>query len=74
MRLAKYVWGGQGGDTQGRLAVLPPSLVAHLAERSVISRDSKGISKLPLIQLVLPYKISCTKGSLEVPRFSLVTK
>ena len=35
MRLAKYVWGGQGGDTQGRLAVLPPSLVAHLAERSV---------------------------------------
>ena len=53
MRLAKYVWGGQGGDTQGRLAVLPPSLVAHLAERSVTSRDSNKISKLPLIQLIL---------------------
>ena len=34
MRLAKYVW-GQAGDSQGRLAALPPSLVAHLAERSV---------------------------------------
>ena len=35
MRLAKYVWSGEGGDSQGRLAALPPSLVAHLAERSV---------------------------------------
>ena len=34
MRLAKYVWSGEGGDSQGRLAALPPSLVAHLAERS----------------------------------------
>ena len=29
-------------------------------------RDSKGISKLTRIQLILPYKISCTKGSSEI--------
>ena len=31
------------------------------------SRDSKGISKLPQIQLILPYKVSCIKGSSEIP-------
>ena len=28
-------------------------------------RDSKGISKLPLIQMILPYKISCNRVSVE---------
>ena len=35
-------------------------------------RDSNGISKLPLIQLILPYKISCIKGSSAIPLLSLV--
>ena len=35
------------------------------------SRDSKGISKLPQIQLILPYKISWIKGSSEIPLISL---
>ena len=34
-------------------------------------RDSKGISKLPRIHLVLPCKFSCIKGSLEIPLLSL---
>ena len=35
-------------------------------------RDSKGISELPLIQLVLPYKISWIRGSSDdVPLLSL---
>ena len=35
-------------------------------------RDSDGISKLPLIQLILPYKVGCIRGSLEIPLLSLV--
>ena len=35
MRLAKHVW--SSADCQGRLAVVPPGLISHLAERSVIS-------------------------------------
>ena len=31
MRLAKHVW--SSADCQGRLAVVPPSLISHLAER-----------------------------------------
>ena len=31
LRLAKHVWSSE--DSQGRLAVVPPSLIAHLAER-----------------------------------------
>ena len=36
-------------------------------------RDIKGISKLPKIQLILPYKISCERGSSEIlnyPKYS----
>ena len=35
MRLAKHVW--SSADCQGRLAVVPPGLISHLAERSVSS-------------------------------------
>ena len=31
------------------------------------ARESERISELPLIQLILPYKIRCVKGSLEIP-------
>ena len=41
MRLAKHVW--SSADSQGRLAVVPPSLISHLAERSVLS----SLSSLP---------------------------
>ena len=34
-------------------------------------RDIKGISKLPRILLILPYKISCINGSSEIPLISL---
>ena len=34
-------------------------------------RDSKGISKLSLIQLILPNKISCNRGSSDIPLLSL---
>ena len=32
--------------------------------------DCKGISELPQIQLILPYKISCNIASLEIPLLS----
>ena len=35
------------------------------------ARDSKGISKLPRIQLILPYKSSYFNGSSEIPLLSL---
>ena len=35
------------------------------------SGDSKRISKLSLIQLLLPFKISCIRVSLEIPLLSL---
>ena len=38
----------------------------------VEARDSYGISKLVLIQLILPYKVGCICGSLEIPLLSLV--
>ena len=65
MRLAKYVW-GQAGDSQGRLAALPPTLVAHLAERSVTEslllqtfyRVSKKNLSLP-INTALKKILSC---------------
>ena len=34
-------------------------------------RDCKRISKLPVLQLILPYKIACISGSLEIPLLSL---
>ena len=38
----------------------------------VFTRDSKGISKLPWMQHILPYKVGCIRGSLEIPLLSLV--
>ena len=38
---------------------------------STQSRDSKGIPKLPLVQLILLHKIHCIKVSLEIPLLSL---
>ena len=35
-------------------------------------RDCYGISELPTIQLILPYKISCIKVSSEIPLLSLL--
>ena len=35
------------------------------------ARDSKGISKLTRIRPILPYKISCIKGTSEIPFVSL---
>ena len=32
-RLAKYIW-SSAGDSQARVAIVPSSLVTHLAERS----------------------------------------
>ena len=32
---------------------------------TALARDSKGISELTLIQLILPYKISCIRASLD---------
>ena len=40
-----------------------------------ISKETKtsyGISKLSLIQLILPYEISCIRDSLEIPLLSLL--
>lgn len=35
-------------------------------------RDSNGIYKLPQIQLILEGKVSCTRGSLQIPLLSLM--
>ena len=35
-RLAKYIW-SSAGDSQARVAIVPTSLVTHLAERSAAS-------------------------------------
>ena len=42
-------------------------MVAGRAE----GRDSYGISKLTPIQLILPYKVGCIRGSLDIPLLSL---
>ena len=45
---------------------------AMMLERAALEiRDSMGISKLALIQLILLGKISCTWGSLKIPLLSL---
>ena len=49
----------------------PGSLGRHWPGLCSHTRDSKGISELPLIQLTLPYKISCIRVSLEIPIISL---
>ena len=48
--------------------------ILHRIQRmiSVVNtRDCNGISELPLIQLILPYKFSCNKVILEIPLLSL---
>ena len=42
----------------------------YFANQSV-TRDCEGILKLPQIQLIRPYKISCIEGSSEIPIMSL---
>ena len=58
----------QHGCRQGLASLLLPHSVVS---PHVPGRDIKGISKLPLIQLILPYKISNFRGSLEIPLISL---
>ena len=41
------------------------------AIKQVPYRDTKGISELAQIQLILTYKISCIRASLEIPLLSL---
>ena len=48
--------------------ILPPSVWA------LTSRDSNGMWKLPLMQLILPYKISCIMDSSHIPLLSLLTR
>ena len=50
----------------------PPAPLAAQVKRCHCIRDSNGISKLTLIQLILPYKISCIRGSSEIPLLSLI--
>ena len=38
----------------------------------VVTRDNNGISRLPLLQVISPYKEGCVKGSSEIPLLSLV--
>ena len=45
--------------------------LAFLHECLGQSRDSTGISELPQIRLILPYKISCIEGSSDIPLTSL---
>ena len=41
-------------------------------DNTLTARDTNnGISKLPEIQLILSYKISCNSASLEIPLLSL---
>ena len=43
-------------------------------DNTLTARDtSNGISKLPEMQLILPYKISCNRASSEIPLISLLT-
>ena len=37
-------------------------------------RGCNGIPELPPIKLILPYKISCIRGSLEIPLLSLASQ
>ena len=48
----------------------PFSLIKYIflvGEMHGTGRDSNGISELPLIQLILTLKISCTRVRLEIP-------
>ena len=60
-----FVSDGHGHDQETGLA-------PHLGLALKV-RDSNGISKLPLIiQLILPYKVGCIRGSLEIPLLPLL--
>ena len=50
LRLAKHVWSSE--DSQGRLAVVPPSLIAHLAERKAESCSVADSSILDTVSLL----------------------
>ena len=53
------------------LILLLCECVLWVEDMGRLSRDSNGISELALIQLILPYKISCIWVSLEIPLLSL---
>ena len=54
-------------NSEGRRVVMVPRQVLGRGP----TRDSKGISQLSPIQLILPYKISIIRGSSEIPLVSL---
>ena len=56
-----------GGDQDRRCVPRRQHDDDHVVNTLGICRDSKGISELPQIQLILPYKISCIRGSSEIP-------
>ena len=68
------------GEASAVSSYLPPSSLHQSPDSSdsiiaisrVSPRDCKGISELPQIQLILPYKISFSKGSSEIPLISLL--
>ena len=45
--------------------------VRKMVRKIIKLRDSYGISRLPRIQLILPYKVGCIRGSLDIPLLSL---
>ena len=47
--------------------------IKQVREENIRSRDSNGISELPLIQLSLTFKISCIRGSSNIPLLSLIS-
>ena len=57
-------------DTQVLLGIT--TFLFYHYQMNATARDSRGISKLPLKQLILPYKIICLKASSEIPLLSLV--
>ena len=69
------VWTGEvvgrrrGAGGGGHWASGPRDSADGAAQRQ--GRDIYGISRLPQIQLILPFKIWCIKGSSEIPSISL---
>ena len=59
-------------DSLVMIPVFPPIIMSWpVWQMWSPSRDSKGNSEL---QLFLPYKISCIRGSLDIPWLSLITR
>ena len=48
LRLAKHVWSG-AGDSQGRLAAVPPALITQLADRK---QASAGVAEARMVDTV----------------------